>query len=96
MKKALFFFYVLLIATYAWADRTDVWSANSVVVYKLDLSRLPDGGCSVQAYGRITKSDGGTTTEGTESREVSGANRTACLDLLDTKGPVLFKAERGL
>lgn len=80
----------------ALADRTDVWSAASVDVHKVDLAKLSDGGCSVQAHAFMTKQDGGIASESSRPVEVGGANRTTCLDVLNTRGPALFKADKDL
>ncbi len=62
----------------------------------VDLRLLADGGCSVQAWATYSKTDGGVSSEGTASTDVTGANRTSCLDIIQTKAPVLFKADKGL
>lgn len=87
---------LLAIATVALADRIDVWDATSVNVYHVELNKLPDGGCSVLAHASYSKGDGGTVTEGSQTTEVGGANRTICLDILNNKAPVLFKNDKGL
>ncbi len=98
--KRILFAAVVLVSVAALADRTDVWSANSVVVYKGELNLLTDGGCSVSAYATITKQDGGQVSEGSRVAEVSGLNRTTCLGLLNPNDgggfPQLFKQDKGL
>lgn len=86
----------VVLATVALADRTDIWNANSVAVYQVELIKLSDGGCAVQAYATITKQDGGITSEGSAVTPVAGANRVTCLDIMDVKAPVLFKADKSL
>ncbi len=86
----------VLLSGEAVADRTDVWLSSSVSVYRAELVRLPDGGCAVQAYANVSKSDGGVSSDGSALTDVGGANRTTCLDVLDNKAPVLFKADKGL
>ncbi len=93
MKKIILA--VLLSSAAFGADRVMTDLESSIKVYKTELNSLPDGGCSAQAYARITQSDGGTKTEGSRVVEVSGANRTTCLDILDTKAPALFKSSNG-
>lgn len=95
MKRFLFIA-ALTIAALAFADRTDIWSNASVVVKKVELLKLPDGGCAVQAYASFTKQDGGVVIEGSALTEVAGVNRTDCLNIMDTRAPVLFKADKGL
>ncbi len=80
----------------AFADRTDVWSANSVQVTRVELEKLTDGGCAVVAWAVYSKSDGGTASEPSRRAEVSGVNRTDCLNIIDTRAPVLFKSDKGL
>lgn len=87
---------VILAAFVALADRTDVWLAASVDVYKVELFKLSDGGCSVSAYANLSNAAGGTDSQGTRSIEVAGANRTTCLDILNNKAPLLFKTDKGL
>lgn len=87
---------VLLDGDDAMADRTDIWLSSSVVVSKLELYRLPDGGCEVEAHASFMKQDGGTRHKSSGTLEVAGANRTVCLDLLNTKGPAIFRAVEGL
>jgi hypothetical protein len=94
--KRLLFSVAALLSGLALADRTDTWSAASVKVYQVELLKLSDGGCAVQAHASMSKADGGTTTESSAVVEVSGANRTTCLDIIDTKAPVLFKSDKGL
>ncbi len=89
-------FGALAFAPFAFADRTDVWSAASVNVTLTELHKLPDGGCAVLAVAAMTKQDGGVTIEASRLVEVSGANRTTCLDILNTKAPVLFKTDKDL
>ncbi len=86
----------LVFATIALADRTDVWSANSVVVKSVTLVKLADGGCAVAAQADFTKADGGRASEISAMTEVSGVNRTDCLNIIDTRAPVLFKSDKGL
>ncbi len=86
----------LLLGAVVWADRTDVWNANSVAVQKVELDKLIDGGCAVQAYATLTKQDGGMAYEGTRRVEVAGTNRADCLNILDVRAPVLFKSDKGL
>ncbi len=78
------------------ADRVDTWLASSVTVQTVTLLKLTDGGCAVSALATVTKSDGGVSLEDSAAIEVSGANRTTCLDVLNNKAPVLFKADKGL
>jgi hypothetical protein len=88
--------FVGLLAGSALADRTDVWSAASVYMRDVHLRKLADGGCSVQAWALYTKQDGGIADKVSQDREVSGANRTSCLDVMDVKASALFKADEGL
>ncbi len=95
MKKLLVLAVVAL-AGIALADRTEVWLSNSVNVQKVYLSKLADGGCSVRAEALTTKQDGGSALDSSKDLEVSGVNRTDCLNIIDTRAPVLFKADKGL
>ena len=96
MKKLVLIVAALAVSV-AHADRTDVWSASSVAVYKVELNKMTDGGCSVRACATLSKQDGGTKSKCTqEAVEVGGANRTTCLDIIDVKAPNLFKSEEGL
>lgn len=88
---------LLFIADVAIADRTDVWTASSVSVTRVDLLKLLDGGCAVAACATYTKQDGGTSgLRCTEQVNVAGANRTTCLDIMNNKAPVLFKSSEDL
>lgn len=95
MKKLLLIA-ALLIATIAIADRTDTWLASTIAITKVELAPLPDGGCTVTAYGSYSNNLGKVVYEGTATTEVAGANRTTCLDILNNKAPVLFKTDKGL
>ncbi len=87
---------ILVVSVVAFADRTDIWSNSSVKVYQVELMKLPDAGCAVQAWATYTKSDGGIANEPSAITEVAGVNRTDCLNIIDVRAPVLFKAEKGL
>lgn len=87
---------MLVVAGVAYADRDDVWSAASVQVQSVVLNLLPDGGCSVQALATYSKSDGGTVTESSAFAEVSGANQTTCLNIVNVRALALFKSDKGL
>ena len=87
---------VLLVGDEAGADRTDVHLSSTVRIHKVDLYKLADGGCAVQAYGTYLKTDGGVTDRPSVLREVAGANRTDCLNIMDTRAPALFRADEGL
>lgn len=96
MKKLLIVI-ALAGASLVWADRTDIWSATSVQVIHVELDLLPDGGCAVSAEATYSLADGGNTIEQrTRKTEVGGANRTVCLDILNSRAPVLFRADKGL
>jgi hypothetical protein len=80
------------------ADRVTTVTEASVRVYKVELELLPDAGCSVVAHARITQTDGGTLTEASRGGtpvEVAGTNRTDCLNIINTRAPVLFKSTNG-
>ncbi len=98
MKKLVAFaaFAAAVVATSALADRTDIWSNATATVHQVELRKLGDGGCVVQATGIMIKQDGGISLETSRPVEVSGANQTACLDIINTKAPVLFKSDKGL
>lgn len=87
----------VLIPPTTHADRTDVLLSSTVQVSGVDLRLLPDGGCTVVAYGSVSKSDGGVVNGSSgDPLEVSGANQTTCLNILNVKGPQIFKAAQGL
>ena len=87
---------VCAIASVANADRTDVWDASTVNVYRVDLEKLPDGGCAVTAFATMSKQDGGVISDGTRRTEVSAGNRTDCLNIINVRAPVLFRADKDL
>lgn len=87
---------IALVAGVALADRTDVWNAASVSVHDVHLRKLPDGGCSVQAWATYAKQDGGVADRPSNDQQVAGANRTTCLDIMDNKASILFKNDEGL
>lgn len=87
---------VCFVAYSSFADRIDIWSASSINVQHVDLFKTADGGCLVVASAVIQKQDGGISNDYSKATEVSGANQTACLDILNTRAPVLFKADKGL
>lgn len=80
----------------ALADRVDTWLSASVSVKQVVLTRLPDGGCSVAAGATVDNQSGLQSFEFVKPTDVSGANRTTCLDILDNKANALFKADKGL
>ncbi len=86
---------VLLGALVVSADRTTVDVDSSVGVKVVRLELLPDGGCAVQAWADLTHSDGGSTREPSAVVEVTGANRTTCLDVINTRALALFKLTNG-
>ncbi len=87
---------VVLAAFVALADRSDLWSANSVIVRRMIVEPLPDGGCTATAVASYTLTDAGSfVIETSRTQELSGANRTTGLDAL-AKGLILFKADKGL
>lgn len=87
---------VLLATAVAWADRTDVWDATTVTVKQATLEPLADGGCMITVFASVAKGDGGVMVDTTAGKELAGANRTACLDILNNKALVLFKTDKGL
>lgn len=85
----------LLAAVTVYANRTDVWLLSSARVDLVHTWTLPDGGCAIQAVGTYLKSDGGSVTEDSRVQELSGANRTSCLDV-QTKALLLFTTDKAL
>lgn len=85
-----------LISAICLADRVDTWLASSVNVKQATLTRTASGGCTVQAMADVTNAAGKTITVMSAPTSVAGANLTECLDILDTKAPVLFKNDQGL
>lgn len=85
----------LLASFVASANRFDEYVSGSETVKLGHVFPLLDGGCAVQATGTFANVDGGVVTEDSKYTELSGANRTACLDVL-TRMKALFKADKGL
>jgi hypothetical protein len=77
------------------ADRVTIVPEASIKVYRVELDKLPDGGCAVTALATMTQTDGGILTEGSRRLEVAGVNRTDCLNIIDTRASVLFKSTNG-
>lgn len=86
------------------APRVDTYDAASLDVHRMELLKNADGGCAVRVHAtfEVTASlaDGGTSVETMEAStprvELAGASRTIVLDLLSTKGPLIFKNAKGL
>jgi hypothetical protein len=74
---------VLVLVSSALADRTDVILSSTVDVYQVELKKLRDGGCEVEAFGLATSADGGRTFRSRVESEISGAARTNCLNVLN-------------
>lgn len=85
---------VILSGDEAKADRVDTWQSATAKVMNAELSLLSDGGCKITARGEASKAGGGQFSS-VVSKELSGTNRTACLDVL-TKAQALWKIEEGL
>lgn len=95
MKKAIALVCTLVVFGALAADRTVTAVDSSIVIYQVAVTPVKDGGCAAQAWGTFNYADGGTSNEATRIVETSGGNRTTCLDILNTKGLLIFKSDRG-
>lgn len=98
MKRSIVVVAVLsfLVAAVAYADRTDVWAAATVKTTLVNLTAIADGGCQIQVHAVMTKQDGGTLLDVSSWVDSTGAAQTSCLDIVQTKGLVVFKNDKGL
>ncbi len=90
---------LLLVAGAAYADFFKRGLASTVRVTRVEITPLPDGGCSATAFASFEVDGGSVGSELVYDRsrtvELSGANRTLGLDILDA-GSTLFKTDKGL
>ncbi len=93
--KRLIVLFIVAASVIVWAgNRTHTDVESSLRITHTQLMALSDGGCAVQTFATVTSTDGGITQEPSRVAEVAGANRTACLDILD-RSLILFKSTNG-
>jgi len=78
--------FALLVASLAVAQRVDDYDPASLVVTRILLTPLPDGGCSAEWCGALTSTDGGASVADCVARELKATvNQNRC-DGLKTAG----------
>ena len=86
----------LAVAAVVYADKTVTFDSTKVTTHTVHLHLLADGGCSVEGCATVLQKDGGQPPfQGCESAELSGTNRTRCLNVL-SDADALWKSRQGL